>query len=171
MTKTVLHLINPEKYSEGVIYILKKEIKNKNVVYVTTNKPYKHLINLFKTHRIPYNKIFFVDCISKHVGEKFEQEPENCLCVESPRSLTALGIAISESIKHLPGKKIMFLDSLSALLIHNDSNSVSRFSNFLINKMRSLGADAALLALGYDINKNTIKLLQSFVDEVKKYGS
>jgi len=165
-----LYLIAPEKYFEGVMRVLKKEIKNTNTIFVTTNKPYGHLINTFKKHGIPHNKTFFIDCISKYVGEKIEQEPENCLFVEGPQNLTAIGIAINESVKHLPGKKTMFLDSLSTLLIYHDSNTLSKFSNFFINKMRVLDIDTIVLALESDINKEAIKLIQSLADEVKKYG-
>lgn len=170
MTKTELYLLRPEKYFDGVLRILKNKIKSRKIIYVTTNKPFNHLVNIFKEHKIPYNKIFFVDCISKHIGENLEREQENCLCVESPQSLTEIGVAISQSVKYISGEKTVFLDSLSTLLVYNDSATVGRFSNFIINKMRNLGVDTVILALESDVNKDVIKVIVSFADKVVKYG-
>lgn len=163
----VLYTLKSEKYLEGLIKILKKEAKNKNVIFVTTNKPYDHLINVLKERGMKSNKIFFIDCISKHVGIK--KEPENCIFVESPQNLTAITIAITSSIKHLLGKKILLLDSLSALLIYNSAETIGEFSNFIINKLRSYGVDMVILALESDINKDIIKQIESFADEVKRW--
>lgn len=91
--------------------------------------------------------------------------------MESPQSLTYIGIAINESVKRLSGEKVLLLDSLSTLLIYNDANAIAKFSNFLINTMRSLDVDTSILALESDINKDTIKQIESFADEVKRYGS
>ena len=171
MAKIILTIIDPEKYFGSLIRILKKEVKNKKVIYVTTNKPYEHIATILKKRKILYNKFFFIDCISKYVGQKIEEELQNCLLLESPQSLTNLSIAINESIKKIPGKKILFLDSLSMLLIYNDAPTLGKFSNFIINKMRSYDVDTVILTLESDVNKDIIKQLESFVDEVIKYGS
>lgn len=63
---------------------------------------------------------------------------------------------------------MLFLDSLSTLLLHNDPLSVGRFANFLINKMREYDIALALLTLESDMNKDIIKQVSSFVDEVNK---
>ena len=163
-----MYIINPEKYFEGVLNILKKEVGTKNAIYVTTNKPYEHIVNVLKKAGINPDKIFFIDCISKHIRKSIEQEPKNCLYVESPESLTTMGVAIYESIKHFAGEKILLFDSLSTLLIYHDSKTIGQFSNFLINKMRAANVDAVIMALESDIDKDIIKQIESFADEVKK---
>ena len=168
MTITQLFIIKPEKYVEGLIKILKEVTKNKNLIYITTNRPYSHLIKMLKEHKIQTDKIFFIDCISKHVG--IEEKAANCIIVESPQNLTAIGIAINESAKHISGKKSLLVDSLSALLLYNDAETIGKFSNFLINKMRSYEIDVSMIVLESDVNKDVIQKIESFADEVKKVG-
>lgn len=169
MTNTVLYIINPENYFKKIISILKRDVKDETLIYVTTNKPYSSLMNLFKAENIR-SKVFFVDCISKMVmGKTAEEDVENCSFVDSPQSLTSLSIAINETMKHIAGKKILLVDSLSTLLIYNDAATIGRFSNFLINKMNAFDVDIIVLTLESDIDKDIIRKIQSFVDEVRRF--
>lgn len=166
MSNIVLSVIKPEKYFEGVMKLLGKE-KSKNIIYVTTNKPYSFLVNSFKKKRINPDKIFFIDCISKQVNKNIEKA-ENCVFIGSPQNLTSLSIAVNEAISNIKGKKILFLDSLSVLLVYNDANTIGKFSNFLLNKMRASDVDTLMLALESDMDKDVIKQIESFSDETKK---
>lgn len=167
MAKIVLHIMDSSKYFQGVVSLLKKDVKGKSIVYVTTNKPYKFIVNTFRKKGVNPDKIFFIDCISKHIKENIE-ELANCVFIESPQNLTAISIAVNESLKNMKGKKVLFFDSLSVLLIYNDSNTVGKFSNFLLNKMRTLDVETIVLALESDAGKDVIKQIESFADEVKK---
>lgn len=168
MVKLILNIIDSEKYFQGVVGTLKKDSLGKNVIYVTTNKPYSVLNSTFKAKGVKTNKFFFIDCISEHLHEKTPQDLENCVFIESPQSLTSISIAISEAVKHIEGKKILFLDSLSVMLIYNDTNTLGKFSSFLLNKMRASDVDAIVLALASDSDSKIIKQIESIVDEVRK---
>ncbi len=171
VNKTILYILNPENYFGKVIDIFKNELKGKDVVYATTNKPCGHITTLFKEAGIA-NKIFFIDCISRSVmGSRTEEEPENCIFIDSPQNITAISIAITKSVENLSGEKNLFVDSLSTMLMYNDANMIGRFSNFFINKMRIAGVDTIILALESDIDKDIIKKIEAFVDEVKKNAS
>lgn len=166
MSRITLYILKSERYFEDLIDILKKNIKNKNVIYITTNKPYNHIVSVFKKQGVSNDKILFIDCISKHVGLK--EEPINAIFVESPQNLTTISIAVNESAKNLSGEKLLLLDSVSTLLIYNDANTIARFANFLINKMRTYSVDTIIFVLESDINKDIIKQIESFADEVIK---
>lgn len=168
MGDIILYILNSEKYFEGVTSIIKNEVGKKNIVYLTTNKPYDFLTNTLKKKNVPADKIFFIDCISKYVGKKITKEPENCVFLESPEDLTTMSISITESVKNLNSPKLLFLDSLSILLIYNDAKTLGKFSNFIMNKMRELDVDTVLLALESDTDKDVIKQIESIADEVKK---
>jgi len=165
MSKIILNVIKPEKYFEEVSKIIKKQ-SSKNIIYITTNKPYSFIVNSFKKNKINTDKIFFIDCISKQIKEKTNDEG-NCVFIQSPQDLTTISIAANEAIKKISGNKILFLDSLSVLLVYNDSNTIGKFSNFLLNKMRASDVDTIMLALESDADKNIIKQIESFSDEVK----
>ncbi len=165
MTQSILHVIDSEHYFEHLMELVKDATADgDDLIYVTTNKPYKNLVEAFKDNSIDPDNIFFIDCISKHVGERFDEEPENCLLLTGPEHLTELSISISEAAKE--GGKTLLLDSLSVLLIYNDATTIGKFSNFLINKMRTLDVDTIILALESDVDKDVIQQIQSVVEEV-----
>lgn len=172
LANTILYVIESEKYYEKIVNIFKKDLSGKTVIYITTNKPYKSMVNLFEKEKIG-NKVFFIDCISKSIlGESVhDDENQNCIFIESPQSLTAISIAINESMKHISGgDRVLFLDSLSTLLIYNDVSTIGKFSNFIINKMGTFGVDIIVLSLDSDIDKDIMKKIKSFVDEVRYAG-
>jgi len=162
----ILYTIAAENYFKGVIDIL-KTLGNKNIVYVTTNKPYLNIVTGCKNAGINPDGIFFIDCISEHIGVK-TLETVNCLFVDSPESLTAISIAVCEATKDLTGEIMLILDSLSTLLLYKDANTIGRFSNFIINKMRVANIGTIILALESDIEKDIIHQISSFADEVRR---
>ncbi|MFH1359187.1 MAG: hypothetical protein ABIH37_04830 [archaeon] len=168
MSKSTLEIINSGKYLESVSSIVKNKSKEGQIIYITTNRLVKNLIKHFKESKIQVDKILFIDCISKRVG-KIDEEIKNCLFLESSRSLTSIGLAITQCIKNLSGKKIVILDSLSTLLIYNDENTTGRFSNFLINKMKYKEVDFVIFALKIDLDRKIIKHIVSCSDEVKEW--
>jgi hypothetical protein len=171
MVRTVLYILDPRRYFEGIIGIFKKDLNEQNVIYVSTNKPYDHIVSLFHDEDIDTSKIFFIDCISKEVGSSTaSKECINCMLVESPRDITGLSIAINAAIDNISGDKLLLLDSLSTMLIYNDSKVVGKFSNFLINRLRVKGVSGIILAIESDVDKDIIQSIESFVDEVKQNG-
>jgi len=164
MARIELHIIAPEKYFKGVLGIIKKQSKS-SLIYVTTNKPYSVLVEDLKKNKINSDKIFFIDCISRHIQQK-ENDVHNCVFIDSPSSLTSISIAISDATAHFKGKKVLLLDSLSVLLIYNDANTIAKFSNFILNKMRSIDVDTVILALESDEGKDVLKQVESYADKV-----
>ncbi len=168
---TTLYILNSEKYFLQLVKILKRVLAANSVIYVTTNKPYGLLRNTLEKNQISPEKVFFIDCISKHVGEDSDKDATNCVFVDGPQNLLAISIAVSESVKHLAGEKVLLLDSLSILLMYNDAAAVGKFSNFIINKMRYVGVGTVILALESDFDKDVTKQIASIADGVKKHVS
>ena len=166
MVKTILYVLKPQNYFESVIDIFRSEIKDHSIIYVTMSKPYSHILNLFKEAKLNTDKIFFIDCISAQVLKSTEKTPPKCIFVESPQNITAIGIAISESVAQLTGEKLLFVDSLSTLLMYNEAKVVGKFSNFIINRMRAADVSTSIFALESDADKDTIKTIETFVDQV-----
>jgi hypothetical protein len=168
MVRTVMYLSKPECYFESVVRIMKSELSGKGIVYVTTNKPYSHLVNLLTKDGVDVGGIFFIDCISRQILPCVE-ESDNCIFIESPHQITSIGIAVSKAIEHLHGEKALFLDSLSTLLLYNEEKIVGQFSNFMINKMILSDVSSVIMTLSSDMDKSVIKQIMSFVDEVINY--
>jgi len=95
------------------------------------------------------------------------KEVNNCVFINSPQNLTAISIAVNEAIKSMKGKRMLFFDSLSILMIYNDASTLGKFSNFLLNKMRASDVDTVMIALESDTSKDIVKQIGSIADEVK----
>jgi len=171
MARIVLYLVPPENYFESVVRIFKTCLKGHRVTYVTANKPYATLSAMFKKAKIRPEGIFFIDCVTRETSPHQVHEPDNCIMIDSPKNLTAIGISISKSMAYIPGKKALFLDSLSTLLIYHDAGVIARFSSFIINQMRLECIDFCIIALSSDMDKDVISKISSFVDKVEHWGA
>ena len=59
---------------------------------------------------------------------------DNCRFVNNPANLTDIGIAVTEELKVLEGKKVCLLfDSVSSMLIYLSSQNITRFIHFVTN--------------------------------------
>lgn len=167
MPKIILQIAPSTQYFNKLCGVLKKLVgANKSLIYVTTNKSYTYVENLLKKKNVTIKKIFFIDCISKTIGSLPKEEPENCLFLDGPQEVTGLSLAINQAVKLLPRDKIVLFDSLSTLLIYNSEQTIGKFSNFIINKLRYKNISVILIALDSDADKRIIKTIGSFVDEV-----
>ena len=95
---------------------LKEELKNLkqyenkiSSVYVTLNKPFKTLQELFKREKIDIQKIFFIDAVTK-TSERNAQETGHYSFVGTPADLTSISLkldnaaVVSQFIHHLSSK-------------------------------------------------------------------
>ena len=171
--EVVLVLTTANKYIGTTTDILKLLINKKKYpcLYVTINKPYKVLLNILKRNNINTNKIFFIDLISKMTRTEMNSV-KNCLFISSPESLTELSIAVSESIKNMPGKnKFMFFDSLSTLLIYNQTGTVTKFAHFISGKMKAEGVETIIISMEKEMDEKLISQVSAFVDKVMKVNN
>ncbi len=154
-----------------ILDILTNKFKEKGI-YVTVNRPFESLNEVLKKNKINTKNIFFIDAITLTISGEAKEVP-NCLFINSPNSLTELGIALGEAFNSMKQKedRFIFFDSLSTLLIYNQSKSVSKFAHFLTGKMREWKIKGVLISLQKNVDENLIAQVSQFCDkiiEVKK---
>ncbi len=134
--------------------------------YVAINKPYENVIHTLEKHKIDHKKLFFIDCITKKLGGE-NLDVSNCLFLDSPESLTELGIALHEysTLTHNK-KRFLFLDSISTLGVHNDINRVLKFIHYLTGKMRLWNINGVMVTLREETDKKLITELSQFCDKM-----
>ncbi len=131
-------------------------------VYVTLNYPYGYLKKKLAESGVKVENIHFVDMITKASGIQTEKK-EDCTFIDNPAGLTDLGIVLAGL---LPGKDFLFLDSLSTMLLRNESRSVEKFSQFLSARVRAYGVKAVFVSLKRKEDEDIIKTVSQFADEV-----
>ncbi len=155
-----------EKYSQVNKVVMDYFVNKKklNGIYVTMNKPYETLINIFEKNKINTKNVFFVDAISGMLGEE-KSEAENCLVLQSPSALTEMSITISNACN---SKKLNFLimDSLSTLLVYNNEKSTVKFIHYLTAQLRKNRMDGIVLSLEKDMERKILDSIAQFCDKV-----
>jgi len=169
MVKSILYITPSKEYFKYVLSVLKKNSKSENlIIYVTANKSYGELSDYLKKEGMDTRKFFFIDCVSNDVDAK--DDIENCLFLQTPEQITGISLAINKTMKSMPGKKILLIDSLSILLVYNTESVVGKFSNFIMRRARITNVSSAFFVLKSDSKKKIIKTIESFADEVKEWN-
>ncbi len=164
----ILVLVPNEKYSEKINDVagIAANLSEK-VCYVSANKPYTTLVKNFEKAKIDTSKFCFIDCVTK--SPSGTKAGGRVVCVSSPKALTEMNIAMKKLLEaNKPG--ITVFDSLSTLLIYEDSSVVTRFVHSIISVFRSLGSKGVLISLKDEVKNELVKDLGMFVDKVVEMG-
>jgi KaiC/GvpD/RAD55 family RecA-like ATPase len=143
-------LIGPPMSQKEVIlhYIMYHgtAINNNAVIAVSTREPATDILEWFKENQLvlPLSRIGIIDCITKSVGGD-ALETENIKFASSPQDLTGIGVRISQFFEDfLIKKKIpkiqLHINSLSAILMYSNIQTVFRFLHVFTGRIKEAGA-------------------------------
>jgi len=109
--------------------------KKYNGIILSANRPYSNLIETYKRNSIDTEKLFILDCISKNQNTNLEMG-NGVVYLESASALSNISISINETIKKNEGKKFIFIDSITSMLIHNKPEVFVRFIHYILTAIR-----------------------------------
>ena len=164
--KISLYMVKAEGYVKTNTGILKQLINEDKLfgIYITVNRPYHNLISILKDNKINTDNLFVIDAITLSTGGHPSDE-KNCIFLDSPTNLTDITIALRQAVDVLKDKKkFIFFDTLSTLLIYNQSNSVIKFAHFLTGRMREWDTTGVILSIEKEMNETLINQLTQFCD-------
>ena len=139
-------------------------------VYVTLNKPYVTLKEIFKEEKISPKMIIFIDAVTKTIESKIKKTAE-CLFIGSPEKLSDMSLAMDQAVRAIPsGKKFLFFDSLSTLLIYNKPGTIIKFIHFIATKMREWKVIGIIISLEKESNEELMDKLTQFCDASIDFG-
>lgn len=109
----------------------------------------------------------FIDCVTASATGKPGDE-ENCFYVNKCSDLTGMGIAVTRAISAVEDKENMFLilDSVSTMLIYNESTVMIRFLHMLINKIQLNEATGILFSAKNAVDPIVSSQITMFSDSV-----
>lgn len=164
--KIILLIMPSAGYSTLTIDILKK-LSGSKICYVTLNKTYKALKELFEKNKINAKNIVFIDCISKTMKE-YPDHIEGCYFVESPAALTELSLCISKTLSQ--NFTYFIFDSLTNMLIYEKKAPVAKFVSNITNKIRETKTKAMFYTLSITEQEELVRESEMFVDKVIDLG-
>jgi hypothetical protein len=156
----MVYVVPMETYEDGLKNIVLANSQLKGLLcYISLNKPYSTLLRNFEKSGLSTKGLFFIDSVSGRVGKD-----ENVVFVSSPKALTELSITITENMDREFGTFV--LDSLSTLMIYEDTAAAVKFTHFLISKARMKNKKFIFTFLQEDSKKEMMKDINMFVDKV-----
>lgn len=164
----VLALTSAKNYNEANIELLRYMIHKKKEpgVYITLNKPYKNVKNILEEENIDTRMIIFIDAITKPSGGDAVNTGE-CFYLDDLKNLSDMALVIDEALLTIPfDKKFLFFDTLSTLVLYNNTGSVAQFIHFLSGKIRRWNLDAIFLSLELESDAELLSRLMQFSDKV-----
>lgn len=161
-----LATVPAKSYHKANASIIKELVQKENTpgVYVTLSRPFSTVEQAFKKEGIDTRMILFIDAVTKTVKGQVTKTP-NCLYIGNPDNLSDISLAMDQAVRSLPSKdKFVFFDSLSVLLMFNETDTVARFIHFLANKMRVWKVKGIIVTLTKEKDKDLIEQLTQFCD-------
>ncbi len=159
---------NSEAYFDVIRVITEKIPKHKNldVIYINSTLPANSIINVMELLDIKRDNIYFVDCGSSVL---LTQQASNghIIFVESATMLENIMLKVEYLMRKMDKKKgkLIFIDSINSLAIHNSLSILSEFMHILFNNMRSKGAYTVVLSIKEQSSDEMSKALTMVCDE------
>lgn len=164
MTDSKLMIVDSSKYNQTIVKIV-KSLKKKSVCYVTLNKTFNSLKEIFKKNKINNENLLFVDAISKSL-ENVGKETENCYFINSPGALTEISLVISKFVKH--DFECVIFDSINSLLIYRDQKVVRKFVTSIVSKINESKTNIIFIVLKSKELESLINEISTIFDKVEK---
>jgi hypothetical protein len=166
--KIYLCLTSAERLRENSSAIIKSLLSRGYVIIVvTTNQPYSILKKTYEKDGVDLSRVGFIDAITRYAVGEVPPGAKGVRFTSSPSDLTQLGIAISDSLKDMSGRKAAILiDSVSTMLIYLPSANLSKFIHFVSSKLKILDMAGIFLAVEDGLDPTLLSQLTTFVDQV-----
>lgn len=123
--------------------------KQMDTIYVTATISSDAIRRVLEALDIDSSRVYFVDCIS-HImmGASTVQQDERTTLVESPTMLENLMLKVEYLIRRSQSKdKLVVIDSINSLAIHNNNWILSEFLHILVSALRSKEAYTVILTV------------------------
>ncbi len=142
--------------------------KEMDTIYVTATISSEQIRRVLEALEIDTSNIYFVDCNS-HImmGASTAQQDEHTTLVESPTMLENLMLKVEYLIRRSQSKeKLVVLDSINALAIHNNNWILSEFLHILVSGLRSREAFTVI----FSVEEHSTPEISNMVNLVCDHG-
>ncbi len=139
-----------------------------DTIYVTATISSDAIKRVLEALDIDSSRVYFVDCIS-HImmGATSVQQDDKTTLVESPTMLENLMLKVEYLIRRSQSKdKLVVLDSINSLAIHNNNWILSEFLHILVSALRSKEAYTVILT----VEEHSTPELNNMVNLVCDHG-
>ena len=138
-------------------------------LYITITKSFDTIKKSFQDLS-GYKNIHFIDCISHSAG--ISSLDKNCIYIDSPALLEKILLEMMHVFQGVKDdvNKYVVIDSLSALMIYNNPETVKEFFQHFINKTRSENIHSVSIVVEEELDEyiNRIVFMNDKIIKVKE---
>jgi KaiC/GvpD/RAD55 family RecA-like ATPase len=145
--------------------------KGVQCVYITSAVPARTIQGTLEALEIDPSGISFVDTISQMIMERMDRESTSIIYVESPTVLENIVLKVDYLLRKLKeGPKLVVVDSINSLAIHNDAKMLSEFLHVLISGLSAKEAYPVILSMKEQLRPDVHEMLSLVCDRVINLG-
>ena len=153
-----------------VINVLLRRFSQKSgasVVYVAVNKPAEKIKKELLADGLDLRDFKFIDMVSMELGAQKSAAQKDVSFISSTSGLNELIDEIQKSFKEKKGgSQMLLLDSVSTLLVYNDSGPVEKLIHALMGRLNKLNVSGVFLMAKSEEHEDIIQTISQFCDRV-----
>lgn len=136
-------------------------------IYITSSVPAATIQATLDALEIDSSKISFIDTITQMIMGKLERGSDRIIYVESPTVLENVVLKVDYLTRKLgEGPKLVVVDSINSLAIHNDPKMLSEFLHILISGLSTKEAYPVILSIQEQLRPEVREMLNLVCDQV-----
>lgn len=164
----VLMVVDPKSYSNATLGLFRRFLNKQKIpgVYITVNKSYERLVEELSLSGINTKKVKVIDMITKMTGLT-PVSGKNVDYLESATDLMELSLLLEKRMGAIRERqKFIILDSISTLLVYNETQHVEKLIHALIEKVNKFKAKGMLIVVKSKEHTGVIQTISQFFDRV-----
>ncbi|QQG40071.1 MAG: hypothetical protein HYS81_01525 [Candidatus Aenigmatarchaeota archaeon] len=134
-------------------------------IVISASRPCRNLLDMYEKKGVARSKVFLLDTVCKGMMAN-PPEADNVVHVEGSTALTEISLATSEAIKMIEGKKFLFIDSITTMLVHNKPEIFARFIHSTLTKIRISGISGIMISIEEETDKTVRSEIAQLCDKV-----
>jgi KaiC/GvpD/RAD55 family RecA-like ATPase len=136
-------------------------------IYITSSVPAATIQATLEALEIDSSNISYIDTISQMIMGKLERGSDRIIYVESPTVLENVVLKVDYLTRKLgEGPKLVVVDSINSLAIHNDPKMLSEFLHILISGLSTKEAYPIILSIQEQLRPEVREMLNLVCDQV-----
>jgi len=136
-------------------------------IVLSTSRPCKNLLSLYKENGIDTSKLMIL-CTCCQGKENNKQKNSNVIHLPSQSALIDIAMSLSYCMERAKDKKIVFIDSINTMLIHNKPDVLAKFIHSILTKMRINNVSGLLISLEIETDKELRAEIAQLCDKIIK---
>ncbi|MDY6778573.1 MAG: hypothetical protein SVU32_07950 [Candidatus Nanohaloarchaea archaeon] len=132
-------------------------------IFFTADRTYREVQEDMEYSGFDTEDLWFIDIVGSNRG--ISEAPEDVELTNSPTAYNSINIALTDLFDEIEGEeRFVLLDSFTSFLLYGDLKTVGNFVKRATDKARENDAAFIIMAIGDQIDEETVEKLMSFCD-------